>query len=265
LLGTVTQREEVIAPPVRRHWRVTVEVDRVLFGSLTTPTFTFAMDGPMWEPPRVGRRYRVATGEQERPDAFAETAPLLDERASARAQPFTGAVGNASPLPDDDKNASAIMVAFGTRNAPPKRDVLVTLVAADPGMPATSTRFGCAEHDEHGNETAVHLEPVTTPEWIARQRAAVEIGRSYPRVMILPGDLPAARALEPGTIARATLPKGTRLQSLIAAVDADGDGRPDFVARRACQKGSTCEETLCEEVWAAAAGKWRRRDRSCGD
>jgi hypothetical protein len=265
LLGTVTQREEVIAPPVRRHWRVTVKVDRVLFGLLTTPTFTFAMDLPTSEPPKVGRRYRVATGEQERPDAFAETAPLLDERAAARSQPFAGAVGNAGPLPDDDKDASAIMVAFGTKNAPPERDAIVTLVAADPRMPATRTRFACAERDEHDNETAVHLEPVTTPEWLARQRAAVEIGRSYPRVMILPGDFPAARALDSGTIAPANLPKGTGIQSLIAAVDADGDGRPDFVARNACHKGATCEEEACEEVWAVVAGRWRRRDRTCGD
>ncbi len=264
LLGTVTAREGVNAPPARPHWRVTVKVDQVLFGTLATPSFTFAMDVPLSEPPKVGGRYRIETSGW-RPDDLAEMASPLYEPAGAASQPFAGAIGYAGLLPDSDRNASAVMVAFGTTNAPPARDAIVTIVAADSSMRATRTRFACAEHDDHDDDTAVHLEPITTPEWLTRQRVAADTGRPYPRVMVLPGDLPAARALASEMIARTDLPKGTRAQLLIVAVDADGDGHPDFVARRACENGTECEEYFCEEVWATVAGKWRRRDRTCGD
>lgn len=263
LLGTVTAREQVNAPPARPQWRVTVRVDKLLFGTLSTPTFTFAIDLPNWEPPMVGRRYRIETSAW-RPDYLAESALLLDDSAFPP-QPFAGAIGYAGLLPDADRNASAVMVAFGTTKAPPARDAIVTIVAADSSMPATKTRFACAEHDDHDNDIAVHLEPVTTPQWLSRQHVAGEAGHQYPRVAVLPGDLPAARALAPKTIARADLPKGTRTQLLIVAVDADGDGHPDFVARKACGSGTECEEYVCEEVWATVGRKWQRVDRTCGD
>jgi alpha-beta hydrolase superfamily lysophospholipase len=262
-LGTVTGREEVIAPPARAHWRATFKVDRVLFGELEAPTLTVAMDVPQSEPPQLGQRYRIATNGQ-RPDGFAETAPLLEDPVGATSRPFAGAVGYATPLPDDDRNASAIMVAFGTKDVP-TRDAVVTVVAADPALPAAKARFACAERDDHAGDTAVHLEPVTSPEWLARQRLAVDTGRAYPRVVVVPGDVPAARALATETIASVNLPEGTRAGSLVAAVDADGDGRPDFVARTACEKGTTCEEVRCEELWGNATGKWMRRSRTCGD
>lgn len=264
VLGTVIAREEVIAPPAPRHWRVTVKVDRVLFGKVTTPTLTFAMDVPMWQPPKEGRRYRIATTGPG-PDDVAETAPLLDEAPGARSRPFAGAIGNAMPLPDDDRSASAIMVAFGTKNAVPARDAILTLVAADPSLRATTTRFACAERDEHDDSTAVHLDPVTTPEWLGRQRAAVDAGRTYPRVMVLPGDFPGARALDPATIAPGDLPRRARPQSVIAAVDSNGDGRPDLVALRSCRRSTGCDNESCEDVWTLLAGKWSRRDRTCGD
>ena len=262
LLGTVTAREQVNAPRARPQWRVTVRVDKLLFGTLVTPTFTFEIDLPNWEPPIVGRRYRIETN-AGRPDYLAESAPLLDDSAFS-SQPFAGAIGYAGLLPDADRNASAVMVAFGTTKAPPARDAIVTIVAADSSMRATRTRFACAEHDDHDNDIAVHLEPITTPEWLVRQHLAGETGRQYPRVAVLPGDLPAARALAPKTIARADLPKGTRTQFLIVAVDADGDGHPDFVARRTCESGPECEY-FCEEVWATVGGKWQRVDRTCAD
>lgn len=264
VLGTVIASEDVIAPPAPRHWRVTAKVDRVLFGKVTTPTLTFAMDVPMWDPPKEGRRYRIATTGPG-PDDVAETAPLLDEAPGARSRPFAGAIGNAMPLPDDDRSASAIMVAFGTENAVPTRDAILTLVAADPSLRATTTRFVCAERDDNGDSTAVHLDPVTTPEWLARQRAAVDAGRSYPRVMVLPGDLPGARALDPATIVPGDLPRRTRPGSVIAAVDSNGDGRPDLVALRSCKGAKRCDKESCENVGTLVAGKWGRRDRTCGD
>ena len=105
-----------------------------------------------------GRRYRIETSGRQ-PDHLAESALLLDESAFP-SQPFTGAIGYAGLLPDADRNASAVMVAFGTTKAPPARDAIVTLVAADSSMRATSARFACAEHDDHDNDVAVHLEPI---------------------------------------------------------------------------------------------------------
>jgi hypothetical protein len=257
LLGTVTAFEPVNVPPAQSRWRVTVKVDRLLFGSLTTPTFTFGMDA-RFQTPKVGGRYRVETSGW-RTDDLAEMASPLYEPARSKSLPFAGAIGYAAVL--RDRKSSAIMVAFGTTKALPARDAIVTLVAADASMRATRSRFACAEHDDHDNDIAVHLEPITTPEWLARQHVA----GTYPRVAVLAGDLPAARALAPKTIARTDLPKGTRTQLLIVAVDADGDDHPDFVARRACENGTECEEYFCEEVWAKIGAEWRPLDRTCGD
>jgi hypothetical protein len=84
--------------------------------------------------------------------------------------------------------------------------------------------------------------------------------------MVLAGSALKAHRLPNDTLERRDLPPGTSTRDLLLAVDADGDGRLDAIARTACKDGRRdCEEFACEEVWVRGEGKWRMTDQICGD
>jgi hypothetical protein len=190
--------------------------------------------------------------------------------ASQTANPSAPALGTANPLPDrGEKPWKAIEVAFDTTNKPLARGSLVTLVPADRSLPTIAAHVKSLgpDHDDDQKDTwLVRLDPIRTQAWLDWAPRSMNYVWYYPRVMILPGDVPAARALAPKSLTLASLPKGTRAPDVILAVDVDGDQSPDVVARRACgDGGTTCEDGFCDEVWVKADGAWTRRDRTCGD
>jgi hypothetical protein len=110
----------------------------------------------------------------------------------------------------------------------------------------------------------VHVEPTDDVAWTKWAPPSMDHAWRYPRVAVLAGEHWTARSLPTKSLAPKDLPKGTRIDDLLLAVDTDGDGRPDVVARTACPKGEAECELGCEEVWVRGKA-WRRSDRVCSD
>jgi hypothetical protein len=81
LTGTVMAIFRVeAAPPSRRNWGVTVQVERVKAGKYTDPTFTFRVHSPARAGLEVGVRYTIEATWNGREYEVDETRPIHRER-----------------------------------------------------------------------------------------------------------------------------------------------------------------------------------------
>lgn len=175
-------------------------------------------------------------------------------------------IGNAIGHPDPNhKPWNSIEVAFGTHAAPPIGAV-VTLVPQDASLPTVTALVAGSEPDPHDQDTAVHLAPVTTRAWLNWEPPAAQTIWYYPRVMILVGTVPRARAISIARSSPRDLPPRTRHGDVGLAIDADGDGRVDALVRSVCEDGGHACEVGCDEIWVRSGRRsWYREDRTCGD
>jgi hypothetical protein len=174
-------------------------------------------------------------------------------------------LGDGLPSPDRERKPwRSVHVVYETSRAAPKRGVVVTLVSAEPSLPTLVARVENAVRDEHDDATVVHVEPTDDVAWTGWAPPSMDHAWRYPRVAVLAGEHRTARLLATKTLAAKELPKGTRAEDVLLAIDADGDGRPDVVARTTCPKGESVCELACEEVWVRGKA-WRRSDRVCSD
>jgi hypothetical protein len=170
--------------------------------------------------------------------------------------------GYASPEPSkwEKKPTRVVEISVCGRDGAPKKGAVMTVVPASTALPAVVAHVvrkagrGCA-----------WLEQIKEPSWLEGSWSAGGVW-AFPRVLVLPGEVPKAHALDPKTVSSTNLPAGTESKYLDLAIDSDGDGSVDAIVRNACGEGGYgCDQADCQEVWWRKGDRWRLENRICGD
>jgi hypothetical protein len=172
---------------------------------------------------------------------------------------------NQDPPYWEKKPRASVLVTFCVREAPPPKGSRVTMVPASPALPALVVRVARSKRLHHDPCIVVSAEPVTDPAW---RDVGWEKGGawSFPLLLIVDGEHPKARPLNPRALPAAMLPPDTKY--LHIAADIDGDGTVDAILRTGCGDGRRdCEDADCDckEVWIRTENRWRQLEQRCGD
>jgi hypothetical protein len=164
------------------------------------------------------------------------------------------------------KPRDSVIVRFCARGVGPVVGSVVTLVPASTTLPSVIVRVTGEKKHHRASCTVVNVEPVKQQQWLQGDWSQESVWAN-PRLIVVVGEKPKARGLEPRTLTGTTLPPGTSPGDIRIAVDLDGDDRVDVLARYACEDGSrNCEEFGCQEVWSRKKdGSWEREDQICGE
>jgi hypothetical protein len=170
--------------------------------------------------------------------------------------------GYASPEPSkwENKPTKVVEISVCGRTAAPRKGAVMTVVPASPALPAV-----VAHVVKKAGKACMWLEQIKDPSWLKGSWS--EGGAwAYPRVLVLPGEMPKAHALDLQEVSDTSLPPGTESKYVRLAIDSDGDGRVDAIVRNACGDGGyACDEPDCQEVWWKKGDRWRLENRICGD
>jgi hypothetical protein len=110
------------------------------------------------------------------------------------------------------------------------------------------------------------LEPVRAPELFRIEPRAGRAGEFPFDVCVIYPASRAARSLPVRQLRPSTLPRGFVPEVVAAAVDLNGDGRPEVVITKFCcgderRPSATCDLT-CSKTFRRARGVWRLIDKS---
>ena len=134
----------------------------------------------------------------------------------------------------------------------------MTVVPASAALPAA-----IAHVVKKATKRCARLEPIKDARWLEGSWSEGGVW-AYPRVLVLPGEMPKAHSVDPEKASGMSLPPGTESKYIRLAVDSDGDGRLDAIARNSCAHGGyDCEEPVCQEVWWNDGDRWRLENRIC--
>jgi hypothetical protein len=170
--------------------------------------------------------------------------------------------GYASPEPAkwEMKPTKSVKICVCGRDGAPPKGAVMTVVPASPALPAV-----VAHVVKRAGKRCMWLEPIKEPSWLKGSWSDGGVW-AYPRVLVLPRDVPKAHAVDPKKVSGADLPAGTESQYLRLAIDSDNDGRVDAIVRNACGDGGYgCDQPDCQEVWWRRGERWRPENRICGE
>lgn len=170
--------------------------------------------------------------------------------------------GYASPEPSkwEGRPTRAVKVSVCGRGAVPRKGEVMTVVPASTSLSAVVAHVG-----KKAGKRCAWVEDIKERPWLEGGWSEGDVW-AYPRVLVLPGDNPKAHALDPPKVSGVSLPPGTQSRYVRLAIDSDGDGRVDAIARNACDDGGyRCDEPSCQEVWWKQGDRWRLENRICED